>query len=140
MSFPRELVDRFMTIMRTGEMEALRAIAARDFAIELLPASVGHKAKTLDEIIAFLTPVFAGWPAGDKLKIEITEYVESAGGEKATAHARTYDTVGPKNVPYENEYMFIFTFVDEGGQKKVSHIKEFCDSSQLDKYLKAQAA
>ncbi|EJD46796.1 hypothetical protein AURDEDRAFT_164250 [Auricularia subglabra TFB-10046 SS5] len=39
-----------------------------------------------------------------------------------------------------NEYMFIFTLADEGKQKKVAHIREFCDSIQLDEYLKSQAA
>lgn len=95
----KDLVQRFMAIMRNGDIESLREIASKDFVIELLPASVGHAPKSIDEIISFLTPVFKTWPTGDKLKIETMEYIESASGDKATVHARTYDTVGPKNIP-----------------------------------------
>ena len=84
----RDLVQRFVDIWRVGDMEPLRSFTTKDCVFQLLPRSMGHAPMTIDQYIQLIQPGLAEWgkDGGPKINIEILDYIESAAGDKATAH------------------------------------------------------
>ncbi|KZV82239.1 hypothetical protein EXIGLDRAFT_729990, partial [Exidia glandulosa HHB12029] len=123
-------------------MEPLRSFTTKDCVFQLLPQSMKHAPMTIDQYIALIQPGLAEWgkEGEPKIKIEIIDFIESAAGDKAVAHSKAVDSFGPNGVPYNNEYVFMFTFAEENGQKKISHINEFVDSGYFRDFMAAVAA
>ncbi|KZV99714.1 hypothetical protein EXIGLDRAFT_724270 [Exidia glandulosa HHB12029] len=122
-----QLVQAYLAAARACDDTALAAIVTSDFAMSVLPASLGMPPDA----------PFEHWKAsvqglkmklmGGRLGIEVLEQIDA--GNKIVLHLRNVDTVSVEGKAFTNEYIVILTTMEESGALKIKHLKEFVDSA-----------
>ncbi|KZV87797.1 hypothetical protein EXIGLDRAFT_773276 [Exidia glandulosa HHB12029] len=117
----RQLVQKYAAAFEAGSLEPLRDDLAATFIHEVYPSSLNIKRKGREEYLEWVAAAFSAFRDG-KVTINPIETIESP--LKIVLHLSTAQArMGT------NEYMFIFTFVEEDGRTKIGHIKEFLDTA-----------
>ncbi|KAH8104840.1 hypothetical protein BXZ70DRAFT_623247 [Cristinia sonorae] len=121
-------------LIETRDVQDLESAITDDFAIQVLPKSLGrpqlHKEEYLKYSNSFTFHVVRDFEA------TIQEVVETA--DKVVLHASSKAT-SATGFPYSNEYIIIFHLaLQPDGQYKVKYLKEFVDSQFSTEFFPAE--
>ncbi|KAK6429374.1 hypothetical protein LTR95_014478 [Oleoguttula sp. CCFEE 5521] len=118
----RETSNAFLAAFATWKTEPIMALRAPECVHDMLPASLNRPSKNNEQFRAYFNGVER---AMHDVKMEMHDYFASVEDRRAWFHS-TLTATAVDGEAYDNEYMFVLTFDEEG--RKVTRVLEMLDS------------
>nr|OQO26735.1 hypothetical protein B0A51_07714 [Rachicladosporium sp. CCFEE 5018] len=118
----RETSNDFLAAFATWKTDPIMALRAPECIHDMLPASLKRSSKNNEQFRAYFTGVER---AMNDVTMEMHDYFASVEDRRAWFHT-TLTATAVDGEPYDNEYMFVLTFDEEG--RKVTRVLEMLDS------------
>ncbi|KAK6440083.1 hypothetical protein LTR95_003688 [Oleoguttula sp. CCFEE 5521] len=118
----RETSDAFLAAFTTWKTDPIMAVRAPECIHDMLPASLKRPSKNNEQFRAYFKGIEG---ALHGVKMDMHDYFASVEDRRAYFHA-TLTATAVDGEAYDNEYMFVLTFDEEG--RKVTRVLEMLDS------------
>ncbi|EJD50168.1 hypothetical protein AURDEDRAFT_182601 [Auricularia subglabra TFB-10046 SS5] len=129
------LARQFLLAISTKDFAGLAAILSDDFAVQVLPESLGMGETSKEKFLGNLAGLENLTNTGT-MNLKPLEIIDAPATNQVVAHAKIVDTFSKDGkTPFTNEYIFIFNFADG----KITGGKEFVDSKTLSEFFATHA-
>ncbi|KAH7096897.1 hypothetical protein BKA62DRAFT_833668 [Auriculariales sp. MPI-PUGE-AT-0066] len=122
-----KLAHGLLDAFDTGNYDAFLLTLASSAKWEVLPLSLGFAPLSLRETAEYLRGPRTNEFSDGRLHDHILETIDA--GTHFILRAKPFKTVGKNNKPFDNEFLYIFTFTLENGEAKIQRVQEWVDSA-----------